>query len=50
MSTVLEVLFWASVGLILYTHAGYPLLLWTIARLGRTRVERSDGHGLPHVS
>jgi cellulose synthase/poly-beta-1,6-N-acetylglucosamine synthase-like glycosyltransferase len=50
MSTVLEVLFWASVGLILYTHAGYPLLLWTIARLGRTRAERSDGHGLPHVS
>jgi cellulose synthase/poly-beta-1,6-N-acetylglucosamine synthase-like glycosyltransferase len=30
---VLEVLFWASVALIVYTHAGYPLLLWLLARL-----------------
>jgi cellulose synthase/poly-beta-1,6-N-acetylglucosamine synthase-like glycosyltransferase len=37
---VLEVLFWASVALILYTHAGYPLLLWLLARLRRPRVDR----------
>jgi cellulose synthase/poly-beta-1,6-N-acetylglucosamine synthase-like glycosyltransferase len=34
---VLEAVFWAAVGLILYTHAGYPLLLWLLARLERTR-------------
>ena len=34
---MLEAVFWASVGLILYTHAGYPLLLWLLARGRRTR-------------
>ena len=28
---MLEIAFWASVVLILYTHAGYPLLLWLLA-------------------
>lgn len=32
---MLEILFWGSVGLLAYTHAGYPLLLWLLARLGR---------------
>src|SRR5438552_1760364 len=27
IAPVLEVLFWLSVGLLVYTHAGYPLLL-----------------------
>ncbi len=31
--TLLEALFWGSVALILYTHAGYPLTLWLIGRL-----------------
>src|SRR2546423_6347149 len=35
--SVLQAVFWASVALILYTHAGYPLLLWLLARLRRTR-------------
>jgi cellulose synthase/poly-beta-1,6-N-acetylglucosamine synthase-like glycosyltransferase len=32
---VLEAVFWASIGLIVYTHAGYPLTLWLLARLRR---------------
>ena len=32
---MLEVLFWTSVGLIVYTHAGYPLALLLLARLRR---------------
>ena len=31
--TSVEVTFWAAAGLIVYTHAGYPLLLWVLARL-----------------
>src|SRR2546423_3470511 len=30
---VLEAVFWVAVGLIVYTHAGYPLLLWLVSRL-----------------
>ncbi len=29
---MLEIVFWASVGLLVYAHAGYPLLLWLLAR------------------
>jgi cellulose synthase/poly-beta-1,6-N-acetylglucosamine synthase-like glycosyltransferase len=32
---VLEVVFWISAGLIVYTHAGYPLVLALLARLRR---------------
>jgi cellulose synthase/poly-beta-1,6-N-acetylglucosamine synthase-like glycosyltransferase len=32
---VLEAVFWISVGLIAFTHAGYPLALWLLARLRR---------------
>jgi cellulose synthase/poly-beta-1,6-N-acetylglucosamine synthase-like glycosyltransferase len=31
---VLEIAFWLSVGLIVYTHLGYPLVLWALVRLG----------------
>ena len=31
--TVLAIAFWISVGLLVYTHLGYPLLLWLLARL-----------------
>jgi cellulose synthase/poly-beta-1,6-N-acetylglucosamine synthase-like glycosyltransferase len=32
---VLEVTFWICVGLIAYTHVGYPLTLWLLAKLRR---------------
>jgi cellulose synthase/poly-beta-1,6-N-acetylglucosamine synthase-like glycosyltransferase len=32
----LEIAFWASVALLVHTHAGYPLALWAIARLRGT--------------
>jgi len=32
---VLEAVFWISAGLIAYTHAGYPLTLWVLAKLRR---------------
>ncbi len=43
---VLEVLFWASFALLLYTHVGYWLLLAAIARL-RRRVVRRPGEDAP---
>jgi cellulose synthase/poly-beta-1,6-N-acetylglucosamine synthase-like glycosyltransferase len=38
---VLEILFWASAGLLVYAHLGYPLALWVLARLGRRRDEET---------
>ena len=35
--TVLAIAFWVSVGLLVYTHLGYPALLWLLARLRRRR-------------
>jgi cellulose synthase/poly-beta-1,6-N-acetylglucosamine synthase-like glycosyltransferase len=32
-----EILFWLCAGLIVYTHAGYPLVLWALTRRQRTR-------------
>ena len=29
----LEIIFWAALGLIVYAHLGYPLLLWVISRV-----------------
>src|SRR3954462_1306606 len=31
----MSIVFWAAVALIIYTHLGYPLLLWLLARLRR---------------
>jgi cellulose synthase/poly-beta-1,6-N-acetylglucosamine synthase-like glycosyltransferase len=31
--TVLAIAFWVSVGLLVYTHLGYPALLWLLARV-----------------
>jgi cellulose synthase/poly-beta-1,6-N-acetylglucosamine synthase-like glycosyltransferase len=43
--------FWISVGLLVYTHLGYPLLLWAIARLrGRTEAPPIPPEPLPSVS
>ncbi|MEX2196087.1 MAG: glycosyltransferase family 2 protein [Thermoleophilaceae bacterium] len=41
-----EILFWASAGLLVYTHAGYPLALWLVARRS---VSWPEGE-LPRVS
>jgi cellulose synthase/poly-beta-1,6-N-acetylglucosamine synthase-like glycosyltransferase len=38
MPMAAEVIFWGAVALLVYTHAGYPLLLWAWARL-RPRAE-----------
>jgi len=46
--TVLEVVFWVAAGLIVYTHAGYPLLLSALARM-RGADRWPDGE-LPRVS
>jgi cellulose synthase/poly-beta-1,6-N-acetylglucosamine synthase-like glycosyltransferase len=32
---VVEIVFWLCAGLIVYTHAGYPLVLWVLVRLRR---------------
>jgi len=52
---VLEAIFWIAAGLIVFTHLGYPLVLWLLVRLpGRRRaaLARSDGGAeqLPDVS
>jgi cellulose synthase/poly-beta-1,6-N-acetylglucosamine synthase-like glycosyltransferase len=49
---VLEALFWISVGLIAYTHVGYPLTLWLLARLRRRPTLDRPRHleELPSVS
>jgi cellulose synthase/poly-beta-1,6-N-acetylglucosamine synthase-like glycosyltransferase len=46
---VLDVLFWASAALIVYTHAGYPLVLAVLSRLRRPR-PRPELEELPRVS
>ncbi len=45
----LEIVFWCSLGLLVYTHAGYPLLLWLLAR-GRRPSLPSDLAEPPTVS
>jgi cellulose synthase/poly-beta-1,6-N-acetylglucosamine synthase-like glycosyltransferase len=44
--TVVAIVFWVSVGLIGYAHAGYPLLLGLLARL-RGRPARPSARALP---
>jgi cellulose synthase/poly-beta-1,6-N-acetylglucosamine synthase-like glycosyltransferase len=47
------VVFWLSAGLIVYTHLGYPLLLWLLVRLrgsSRRRPAPPSGEHLPAVS
>jgi glycosyl transferase family 2 len=48
--TPLELLFWASAGLLVYTHVGYPLALWALVRLRRDRSAAPAGAALPSVS
>jgi cellulose synthase/poly-beta-1,6-N-acetylglucosamine synthase-like glycosyltransferase len=35
MTTLAAILFWLSCGLLVYTHLGYPLLLWLLVHLRR---------------
>jgi cellulose synthase/poly-beta-1,6-N-acetylglucosamine synthase-like glycosyltransferase len=47
----LEVVFWASLALIVYAHVGYPVLLWLLVRARPRRVRASaPGGSLPSVS
>jgi cellulose synthase/poly-beta-1,6-N-acetylglucosamine synthase-like glycosyltransferase len=50
--TLVAILFWASVGLIVYAHAGYPVLLGLLAwlRRRRPRVRSLPDDELPAVS
>jgi cellulose synthase/poly-beta-1,6-N-acetylglucosamine synthase-like glycosyltransferase len=49
--TVVAIAFWLSGGLLVYTHLGYPVVLWALARL-RARGEAAPPAGgqLPDVS
>jgi cellulose synthase/poly-beta-1,6-N-acetylglucosamine synthase-like glycosyltransferase len=40
MSRAAEIIFWASAGALLYAYAGYPLLVWAVARLRPRPVRR----------
>ncbi len=50
--TALAVIFWVCVGLLVYAHAGYALVLSVIARMRRrpTRGSQADDRELPAVS
>jgi cellulose synthase/poly-beta-1,6-N-acetylglucosamine synthase-like glycosyltransferase len=53
--TALAIVFWLSVGLLVYAHLGYPLVLWALVRsrgdTGRRGLEDTrDDHSLPRVS
>ncbi|HEY2600116.1 MAG TPA: glycosyltransferase family 2 protein [Thermoleophilaceae bacterium] len=48
--TVLAIVFWCSLGLLVYTHAGYPALLWVLARVGRTRALPERADAVPSVT
>ena len=47
---MLEAVFWAAAGLIVYTHVGYPALLWLLAHLKRTRAARAAAGPEPPLS
>jgi cellulose synthase/poly-beta-1,6-N-acetylglucosamine synthase-like glycosyltransferase len=47
----LEIVFWAALGLIVYAHLGYPLLLWGLSTLLGEDESASEWHGeLPRVT
>jgi cellulose synthase/poly-beta-1,6-N-acetylglucosamine synthase-like glycosyltransferase len=47
---VLELAFWVSVALIVYTHVGYPAALWLLSRLRGGRARSGEPADPPHVS
>lgn len=46
----LAIVFWCSLGLVVYTHAGYPLALWLLARGRRTAALPDTPADPPSVS
>jgi cellulose synthase/poly-beta-1,6-N-acetylglucosamine synthase-like glycosyltransferase len=49
--TALAIVLWTALGLIVYAHVGYPLLLAALVRLRRRRAEpRPEPNPLPRVS
>jgi len=48
--TALAICFWVCAGLLVYTHAGYPLLLALLARLRPRRPQPPGSDALPSVS
>src|SRR5439155_26713424 len=48
--TILAIAFWISVGLLVYTHLGYPALLWLLARLRGTEEDLAEVAEPPGVS
>jgi cellulose synthase/poly-beta-1,6-N-acetylglucosamine synthase-like glycosyltransferase len=56
MTTLAAALFWVSASLLVYTHLGYPLLLWALTRFWKERrstkpkVKGSELEPLPTVS
>ncbi|MGI9021453.1 MAG: glycosyltransferase [Solirubrobacterales bacterium] len=50
MMAAAEIAFWASVGLLVYTHAGYPLLLAALTALRRGGHAPDAGAALPTVT
>jgi cellulose synthase/poly-beta-1,6-N-acetylglucosamine synthase-like glycosyltransferase len=50
MRTALAVVLWISLGLIVYTHVGYPLLLAALARWRSRPAPRSSEVDLPRVT
>src|SRR5512136_2808103 len=47
---IARTLFGVSVSLGVYTYIGYPLAMWTLARIRTTRREAQAAGSLPHVS
>lgn len=39
---MIEALFWISVGAILYTYLGYPIIVWLLARVRKREVIKAD--------
>jgi cellulose synthase/poly-beta-1,6-N-acetylglucosamine synthase-like glycosyltransferase len=46
----LEIVFWCSLGLLVYTHAGYPVVLWLLGRSRRTSALADTAGEPPSVS
>jgi cellulose synthase/poly-beta-1,6-N-acetylglucosamine synthase-like glycosyltransferase len=50
LQTWAQIIFWASALALLYTYAGYPVLVFLVSRLRPRPVQRSDEDSTPFVS
>ena len=48
--TAVAIVFWVSVGLLVYAHLGYPLVLWSLAAIRRPDARTPGSAALPRVS